>query len=155
MFLSMFSEANIFRVDLTLVLSVLIASFLYLCFLVSARCYTKNDHHGSRIDWSTWVARAASVLSMTLVIVLVILQDKNVNVFLWPPNNFLIVTGLYTTVPINWMILDTTIRFNYQLFLSQISTESPKLFQRKDDETFQENVSKKTQSTHCSNYLIK
>ena len=112
--LLMKTETHIFRVDLTLVLSVLVASFLYLCFLVSARCYTKNDHHGS--DWSTWVARAASVLSMTLVIVLVILQDKNVNVFYWPPNNFFIVTGLYATVPINWMILDTTIRFNYQLF---------------------------------------
>ena len=88
---------------------MLFASIIYLCFYVTAKVYTKDERFRG-IVWSTWLARGASVLSMSMVIVLVILQDKNANVFFWPPNNLFTVTGLYMVVPINWMILDNAIR---------------------------------------------
>ena len=88
---------------------MLVASFIYLCFYVTAKVYTKDERMKS-IVWSTWVARGATVASMSMVVVLVILQDKNINVIFWPPNNLFLVTGLYLIVPINWIILDETIR---------------------------------------------
>ena len=88
---------------------MLIVSIIYLCFYITAKVYTK-DERMQGFDWSTWLARGASVLSMVMVIVFVIIQDKNASVFFWPPNNLFTVTGLYMVVPINWMILDGTIR---------------------------------------------
>ena len=107
--------------DLTLriywppVVMPLLCILAYLCFLLAVKIYTKDER--IKVDWSMWLARLVSSALMGLVVVLIIINDKHVKVFDWPPANYFALEAIFMIIPINWMILSGSIRLVYSWYL--------------------------------------
>ena len=81
----------------------------FLLFIIVVKCYTKNERSKS-IDWWMWLARLIAASLMSMVVVLIILKDKHISVYDYPPTNYLVIEMLLAIIPVNWAILDSSVR---------------------------------------------
>ena len=102
----------------------------YILFLIYMKISLRNEHSAHRDlnpvypfihcsgqdpDWSTWLARAASVMLVMLSAVSIMVLDKSTETFKrqvydWPADNFFRFTSIYWIVPINWIVLNSHLR---------------------------------------------
>ena len=65
------------RIELNLLLPSFIAPTAYILFIIFMKISLRNDQSGRDQDWSTWMARTASAMLCFLVVISIIVVDKN------------------------------------------------------------------------------
>ena len=69
-----------------------------------------QDELRSRVDWESCVAKAAASTMMGLVIFVIIINNKKVEVFDWPPTSYFVLEAVMMVIPFNWIILSSSLR---------------------------------------------
>lgn len=65
------------RLEMYVVIPTFAAPIAYVLFLIFMKIALRNDQSGQDPDWSTWVARAASVMLCCLAAVSIMIVDKS------------------------------------------------------------------------------
>ena len=78
-------------------------------FVIAVKCYTKDEQIQS-IDWKMWFIRLVAASLVSLVVILIIVKDKHISVYDYPPTNYLVIEAIFMIIPVNWIILDGSIR---------------------------------------------
>ena len=100
---------HLYRIYAPPVIMCVLTIISFIIFIMAVKCYTKEERF-QRIDWKMWFIRLIASSLMSLVVILVIVKDKHISVYDYPPTNYLVIEAIFVIIPVNWMILDGSIR---------------------------------------------
>ena len=80
------------------------------CIATFVKTFVKDENVQQRIDWQSCIAKAAASSMMGLVIFIIIINNKKVEVFDWPPTSYFVLEAVMMVIPFNWIILSSSLR---------------------------------------------